>query len=306
MRALVTGGAGFIGSHLVDALARAGESVRVLDRVVAGARSTPSGFPAGIEVVEADIRDAALVREATREIDVVFHLAAEASVPRSVSDPVTCYDVNVAGTLNVLVAARDAGCRRVVFASSSAVYGDDPALPKRETMTPRPTSPYASSKLAGEDLCAVFRRAYGLETVALRFFNVYGPRQDPNGPYAAVIPRFIDAVRAGESPVLYGDGEQTRDFVHVDDVARALALAATTPGLPGGPYNVASGDSITLNQLVAVLGTVFGRAVPIRHEPERPGDIRHSAADVSAIRDALGFEPTITLEEGLARTVAAS
>ncbi len=304
MRVLVTGGAGFIGSHLAAALARDGDAVRVLDVFGAAIRSDLSEFPSGIEIVEADVRDAEAVRKAAQGIDVVYHLAADASVPRSVADPRTCYDVNVTGTLNVLLAARDAGCRRVVFASSSAVYGDDPALPKHEAMLPKPASPYASSKLAGEDLCAVFQRSYGLETVALRFFNVYGPRQDPRGPYAAVIPRFVEALRAGESPVLYGDGEQTRDFVYVDDVARALTLAATTPGLPGGPYNVASGASVTLNRLVAILGDILGRAVSARHEPERPGDIRHSAADVSAIQGALGWKPTITLEDGLAHTVA--
>lgn len=310
MSVLVTGGAGFIGSHLAAALVENGERVRVLDSVAMGNRANESANSSEIEVVEADVRDAAAVRKAVEGVDVVFHLAADASVPRSISDPGTCYDVNVTGTLNVLSAARAAGCRRLVFASSSAVYGDDPALPKRETMLPRPVSPYASSKLAGEDLCAVFERSYGLETVALRFFNVYGPRQDPRGPYAAVIPRFVDALRAGKPVVIYGDGEQTRDFVHVDDVVRALTLAATTPGGsggpggPGGPYNVASGASVTLNRLVAVLGDILGRAVSVRHEPERPGDIRHSVADVSAIRAALAWEPTVSLEDGLARTVA--
>lgn len=307
MRTLVTGGAGFIGSTLADHLLRRGDAVRVLDDLSAGSRANLAAIGAEVEVVEGDLRDAAAVARATAGIEVVYHLGADASVPRSVADPRACYDVNVMGTLNLLAAARDAGCRRVVFASSSAVYGNDPTLPKRETMPPRPASPYAASKLAGEDLCAAFRRSYGLESVSLRFFNVYGPRQDPNGAYAPVIPRFIAALRRGESPTVFGDGEQTRDFVYVADVVRALTLAADTVGTAdggGGPYNVASGQAVTLNRLIALLGDLLGVGVRTDYLPERPGDVRHSAADVSAIRAGLGWEPVISLDEGLAQTLA--
>jgi len=304
MRVLVTGGAGFIGSHLAAELLHRGAAVRTFDNLSSGARGNLAAIAGQVEAVDGDLRDVAAVIRATEGIEVVYHLAADASAPRSVADPRTCYDVNVTGTLNLLEAARKAGCRRVVFASSSAVYGDDPILPKRETMIPRPSSPYASSKLAGEDLCAVFGRSYGLETVALRFFNVYGPRQDPNGPYAPVIPRFIAALRRGEPATIFGDGEQTRDFVYVEDVVRALVLAATAPDIVGGPYNVASGMAVTLNRLVSILGDLLAQPPRVHHAPERPGDVRHSAADTSAIRAGLGWEPEISLRTGLSRMLA--
>ena len=244
MRTLVTGGAGFIGSHLADGLVRRADRVRLFDNLSSGAWANVAALGGEVERVEGDLRDEAAVRRAVDGVEVVFHLGADPSVPRSVADPRTCYDVNVTGTLTVLQAARAAGCRRVVFASSCAVYGDDPALPKREAMAPRPGSPYAAAKLAGEELCGVFARLYGLETVALRFFNVYGPRQDPGGPYASVIPRFVDALRRGERPTIYGDGEQTRDFVFVGDVVAANLRAAAAPNAAGGIYNVASGRSV--------------------------------------------------------------
>ena len=306
MRTLVTGGAGFIGSHLADALVRRGDRVRLFDNVSSGAWANVAAIADRIEVVEGDLRDAAAVRRAAEGAEVVFHLAADPSVPRSVADPRTCYDVNVTGTLTVLQAAREAGCRRVVFASSCAVYGDDPALPKHEAMLPTPRSPYAAAKLAGEELCRVFARVYGLETVALRYFNVYGPRQDPRGPYASVIPRFIDALRRDEPPTVYGDGEQTRDFVFVDDVVQANMLAAAAPTASGGIYNVASGRSVTLNRLLANLAGLLGRDAAATHAPARPGDVRHSAAEIAAAQAALGFAPAVSLEDGLAQTLAAT
>ena len=304
MRVLVTGGAGFIGSHLAADLVGRGDTVRIFDAAAADPRGNLAAIGSHVEFLHGDLRDDAAVGRAVEGIEVVYHMAADASVPRSVADPRTCYDVNVTGTLNLLEAARKAGCRRVVFASSSAVYGDDPVLPKRESMPPRPGSPYASSKLAGEDLCAVFWRSYGLESVALRFFNVYGPRQDPNGAYAPVIPRFIAALRRGETPTVFGDGEQTRDFVYVADVVRALRLGAATPDAAGGVFNVASGQAVTLSRLVALLFDALGAEVRIRHEPERPGDVRHSAADTSAIRAALGWEADVSLDAGLSQTIA--
>ena len=306
MRTLVTGGAGFIGSHLADGLVRRVDRVRLFDNVSSGTWANVAALGDAVERVEADLRDEAAVRRATDGVEVVFHLAADPSVPRSVADPRTCYDVNLTGTLNVLQAAREAGCRRVVFASSCAVYGDDPALPKRETMAPRPGSPYASSKLAGEELCRVFWRLYGLETVSLRFFNVYGPRQDPRGPYASVIPRFIDALRPGSTPTIHGDGEQTRDFVFVGDVVQANLRAASAANAAGGIYNVASGQSVSLNRLLATLAGLLGRDAVATYAPARQGDVRHSAADVSAARAVLGFDPRVSLQDGLAHTLAAA
>jgi nucleoside-diphosphate-sugar epimerase len=296
---LVTGGLGFIGSHLVERLLAEGKPVRVYDHAGPAQVAAAPAFFLGAELISADIRDRATLQRAMRGVEVVFHLAAEASVPQSVQDPLGCYDVNVTGTLNVLLAARDAGARRLVFASSSAVYGDDPAMPKRESMTPALLSPYASSKLAGEGLCQVFTTSYGLESVALRYFNVYGPRQDPNSAYAAVIPRFLATLAGGEQPVIFGDGEQSRDFVHVSNVVDANLLAAQAPGVGGKVYNVASGRAITLNAMLAeLLGTEAGA----RYEPGRTGDVRHSLADISAIRRDLGFAPTVRFDEGLRRT----
>jgi UDP-glucose 4-epimerase len=237
---------------------------------------------------------------------VVFHQAAEISVPKSIADPAGTYDVNVTGTLRLLMAAREAGVRKVVLASTSAVYGEDPTSPKRESLPPAPISPYAASKLATEGMAQLFSAAYGLETVALRYFNVYGPRQRPDSAYAAVIPRFVDALSRGEQPVIYGDGEQTRDFVFVGDVARANRLAASTPGIGGQVFNVASGEAVTLNALLREIGAILGSDVQPVYAPARPGDIRHSLASIDAIRRALGFEPTITLADGLRQTLAAA
>jgi len=302
---LVTGGAGFIGSHLVSRLLAGGASVRVFDDESSGDFGRLDGLAGDLERVRGDVRDVAALARATAGVDRVFHQAADVSVPRSVEDPVTTYAVNVTGTLNVLEAARAAGVRRVVMASSSAVYGDDPEMPKRESMTPRPISPYASSKLADEGLCEVWARCYGLETVALRYFNVYGPGQDPRSPYAAVIPRFVEAIAAGRRPTIFGDGEQTRDFVYVGDVVEANLLAMAAPGAPGRSFNVASGGGISLNRMLGVMGDVYGRTLTADHEPERAGDVEHSLADPGLAAEVLGFRAATPFAEGLRLTLAA-
>lgn len=301
---LVTGGAGFIGSHIATRLLREGQAVRILDNLSTGNRSNLEALPPGAEFIEGDIRDAATVARAVRGCSVIFHHAAEPSVPRSVADPAGTYDINVTGTLNVFVAARDAGCNRIVFASSSAVYGDAPEMPKHEGLLPAPISPYASSKLAGEGLCQVFARSYGMDAVALRYFNVFGPRQDPNSAYAAVIPRFLAALVSGERPTIYGDGGQSRDFIYIDNVVEANLRAATAEGVGGRVFNVAAGKSTTLNEMLSQLAGIAGVTPDPVHEPERAGDIRHSLADISAAKTGLGYDVIVPFEEGLRRTVA--
>jgi nucleoside-diphosphate-sugar epimerase len=301
---LVTGGAGFIGSHLVARLVELGEPVRVLDNFSGGKRANLDGLLSKIELIDGDLRDEASVRAAVRDVHIVFHQAALPSVPRSIADPRTVFDVNVTGTLNLLLAARDAGCRRLIFASSSSVYGDTTGLPKIETMTPSPISPYAVSKLTGEHLCAAFTRAYGLESVSLRYFNVFGPRQDPDSPYAAVIPRLLTALRTGAEPVIFDDGEQSRDFTYVDNVVDANLRAAAADGAVGRVFNIASGRSVTVNTALRLLARLLGVEPRARHEPPRPGDIRDSLADIAAARKVLGFEVDVAFEEGLKRTVA--
>jgi UDP-glucose 4-epimerase len=301
---LVTGGAGFIGSHIAARLLRDGHDVRILDNFSTGNRTNLEVL-GGADVIEGDVRDAATVRRAAVGTAAIFHQAAEPSVPRSIADPAGTYDVNVTGTLHVLLAARDAGCPRVVFASTSAIYGDAPEMPKRETMAPAPLSPYASSKLAGEGLCQVFSRTFGVDAVALRYFNVFGPRQDPNSAYAAVIPRFLDALVSGDRPVIYGDGGQSRDFIYIDNVVDANLRAAEATGVGGMAFNIASGGAITLNEMLAKLAGLLGvEAAPV-YEAERVGDIRHSLADVSAARQSLGFDVGVPFADGLQRTVAA-
>ena len=303
---LVTGGAGFVGSHLAARLVERGESVRVFDNLSTGKLDNLAslGFLTA-EFVEGDLPDADAVRRAMAGVEVVLHQAADPSVPRSMADPAACYAANVSGTVNVLQAAREAGVRRVVFASSCAVYGDAPGLPKTERSPVAPMSPYATSKLAGEHLCQVYTRAFGVEAVALRYFNVFGPRQDPNSAYAPVIPRFTKAIRDGEPPVIYGDGEQTRDFVYVDDVVQANLLAAQSPDAPGKIFNIASGRFVSLNRLLASLIEIIGRPCQPTYLPARPGDVRHSAADASAAAAAFGFEILVPFQLGLARTVEA-
>ena len=303
MKALVTGGAGFIGSHLVEGLVRRGHAVRVFDNLSTGSLDNLAPVQDAVEVVIGDLRDGEAVNRAVEGVEVVFHQAADPSVPRSISHPRDCYDINVLGTLNLLAAARDAGCRRVVFASSCAVYGNDPRQPKSEELPPAPESPYASSKLAGEELCQVFTRVYGLEAVALRYFNVYGPRQSPDGPYASVIPRFIADLKAGARPRVFGDGEQTRDFIFVGDVVEANLRAATASEAVGEVINIGSGHSTSINALLTVLAPLIGNTVEPIYEAERPGDVRHSLAEMSKARRLLGFEARTPLAEGLAQTV---
>jgi len=301
---LITGGAGFIGSHLADALIAKGRNVRILDNFSSGKRENLEHVLDRIELVEGDLRDADAVRQAVEGVDVIFHQAAVASVPRSISDPTTTFDANVTGTLNLLLAARDAGARRVVFASSSSIYGDTPTLPKVESMKPEPLSPYAISKLTGEQLCRVFTNVYGLETVALRYFNVFGPRQDPDSQYAAVIPRFLAALRGGVEPVIYGDGEQSRDFTFIENVVDANLRAASADGVSGGVFNVASGRAISVNAMLTQLAELVGVDRRARFEPPRQGDVRDSLADITAARSLLGYEPNVSFEAGLERLVA--
>ncbi|HYN22311.1 MAG TPA: NAD-dependent epimerase/dehydratase family protein [Thermoanaerobaculia bacterium] len=296
---LVTGGAGFIGSHLVDALLAGGAQVRVLDDFSSGRRDN---LPADVKVIEGDIRDMPVCRRACAGMAVVFHQAALGSVPRSLADPATTMAVNVTGTANVLAAAREAGVRRVVYASSSSVYGDAQPVVKKEGEEGRPLSPYAASKVMNEELAEVFARCYGMELIGLRYFNVYGPRQAPEGPYAAVIPRFFRACLAGEAPVIYGAGEQSRDFTFVDDAVRANLLAAAAPAEAcGRSYNVARGERTTIAELASRVREVAGSGLPPRHEPPRPGDVLHSQADPSAAERRLGFRAEVGLSTGLAR-----
>lgn len=299
---LVTGGAGFIGSHIVEALVSRGESVRVLDDLSNGLAENVAPFGESVEFVHGDIRDSALVERCVTGISVVLHLAALGSVARSVADPITSNDVNVTGTLNVLRAARDARVRRFVFSSSSSVYGENPTLPKREDLVLMPVSPYAVSKLAGESYTRVFARLYEMETVCLRYFNVFGPRQRPDSAYAAVIPRFMKWALEGEPLVVYGDGMQSRDFTYVSNVVSANLAAAVAPGVSGGVYNVACGERYTLLDIVHSLETALGRPLRVVHEGARAGDVRHSEADVSAARAAIGYEVEVAFDEGLART----
>ncbi len=303
MKALVTGGAGFIGSHIVERLVGNGHVARVLDNFSSGKRENLASFASSIEVIPGDIRDAERVQLAATGCDVVFHEAAIVSVPYSIEHPQETHDVNIQGTLNVLEAARRAGARRVVFASSAAVYGDDPALPKRETMLPCPISPYGVEKISSEHYLRVYGAHYGVEAVALRYFNVFGPRQDPSSPYSGVISVFVDRALAKKPLTIFGDGEACRDFVYVDDVVDANLAAAARDGVSGQVFNVARGESTTLNALVAMLGRIMQRELRPEHAPARAGDIVKSVADVTHARDKLGHEPKVGVEEGLARLV---
>jgi len=303
MRVLVTGGGGFIGSHLVGRLAALGHRVRILDNFATGRRSNVVALDADVDLIEGDIQSYERVHNAIAGCDLVFHQAALPSVPRSVADPLTSNATNVIGTLNVLLAARDAGVRRVVFASSSSVYGTSHELPKREDMAPMPVSPYAVAKLASEGYCRSFGEVYGLETVALRYFNVFGPRQDPRSQYAAVVPNFITSLLTGERPTIFGDGEQSRDFTYVENVVQANLLAMEADVAPGRVYNVACGERVSLNQLFSVLRELADSGVEPVYAAPRAGDVRHSLADLTASRRDLGYEPTVDLREGLRRSV---
>jgi len=302
--ALVTGGAGFIGSHLVDGLLAAGWRVRVLDDFSSGRESNLAGSRDRIDLVRGDLADPATAARAVEGVEVVFHEGAVPSVPRSVEEPVRTNRVNVDGTLNVLECARRAGVRRVVFAASSSAYGDTEELPKIETMPPNPRSPYALQKYAGEVYCRLYHELYGLETVALRYFNVFGPRQDPKSEYAAVVPRFATACLRGEPARINGDGEQSRDFTFVADTVRANLLAADAPKASGHVINVAGGRRNSLLELLGTLQKITGTSLAPVHGPARVGDVRHSLADLGRAHSLLGFEPETPLEDGLRATVA--
>jgi UDP-glucose 4-epimerase len=300
---LVTGGSGFIGSHIVQRLASQGERVRVLDNFSSGKQENLRGLEDRIEVFLGELLDLPVVRKAMEGVETVFHQAALRSVPFSVEHPGLVNRVNVEGTVNVLVAARDARVRRVVYASSSSVYGNGAELPKSEQHLPRPISPYAVSKLTGEYYCRVFSQIYGLETVSLRYFNVYGPRQDPTSQYAAVIPRFIHWALRGEPLEVHGDGLQSRDFTYIDNVVDANLLAVRCQKGVGEAFNVGQGDAHTLLDLVDLLQDITGRKLQVLHTGDRPGDVRHTLADVSRAETCLGYLPEVSFEEGIARTV---
>ncbi|MFW6162656.1 MAG: SDR family oxidoreductase [Planctomycetota bacterium] len=300
---LVTGGAGFIGSNIVAALVDRGDTVRVLDDLSTGKRENLAGLLDAIAFTEGSVADESVVRQAVDGADYVLHQGALASVPRSIDDPLSTNTANVTGTLRLLLAARDAGVRRVVFAASSSAYADQPALPKVETMAPSPLSPYAASKLAGEYYCQAVTECYGLETVGLRYFNIYGPRQDPQSVYAAVIPKFITAMLAGQRPTVFGDGEQSRDFTYVEDCIQANFQACTAPEAAGQVMNIACGGRYTLNELVALLNQILDTSIEPVYEAPRPGDVKHSQADIALARKLLGYEPQFTFQAGLEKTV---
>lgn len=304
-RTLVTGGAGFIGSNLVRALLERGDSVRVLDNFSTGNRANLLGLEDDVEVVEGELRSYERVHNAVRGVELVFHQGALPSVPRSVQDPLTTSAVTIEGTLNVLLAARDEDVRRVVYASSSSVYGNSGTLPRTETQQPDPISPYAVAKLSAERYCVSFDRVYGLETVALRYFNVFGPRQDPKSQYAAVVPRFLAAIDAGEAVPIHGDGTQSRDFTYVANVVEANLLAGDREGVSGRVLNIATGRQASVNELADAIGAILGKPVEKSHLPVRAGDVRDSWADVSAAREVLGYEAGVGLEDGLRLTAEA-
>ena len=299
---LVTGGAGFIGSHLAEELIRRGHRVRVADSLITGKRRNLQHLT-GVEFVEGDLADMAVATRAVANIEYVLHQAAIPSVPRSVSDPITSNRANIDATLNVLVAARDAGVKRLVYAGSSSAYGDTPTLPKREDMPTNPLSPYALQKLVGEKYCQMFTRLYGFETVTIRYFNVFGPRQDPGSPYSGVISLFSAALLEGRQPTIYGDGEQTRDFTYIANVVDGVLRACDAPRASGEIINVACGERISLIGLLQTMNRILGTAIdPIFKEP-RAGDVRDSQADIDKARTLLGYAPTVSFEEGLARTI---
>jgi UDP-glucose 4-epimerase len=300
---LVTGGAGFIGSNLARALVERGESVRVLDNFATGREVNLEGLEGKIALHRGDLRDPAAVERAIDGCDYVLHQAALPSVPRSIEQPLECNDVNVNGTLVLLEAARRAGTRRVVFAASSSAYGETPTLPKIETMDPQPLSPYAASKLAGEHYMRVYHSSYGLETVSLRYFNVFGPHQDPQSQYAAVIPRFITAALEGRQPIVFGDGLQSRDFCYIDNVIEANLAACTAPGAPGQVFNIACGERTTLLEVLDLVAQMTGTRVRAHHEPARAGDVRHSLADIGRARAVLGYGARVSFAAGLKKTL---
>ncbi len=302
MRYLVTGGAGFIGSNTVEELVRRGHSVVVLDDLSSGKEENLADIRNKITFIKGSITDIDVVRKAVQEADYVLHLAARTSVPRSVKDPLETNRINIDGTLNVLVAARDAKVRRVVFAASSSAYGETPTLPKVETMQPQPISPYGVTKFVGELYAQTFGRCYGLENVSLRYFNIFGPRQDPGSPYSGVLAKYCTAFLEGTQPVVFGDGEQTRDFTYVENAVQANLLACEAPNVSGRVFNIGAGGRTSLNQVLRVLAEVSGNRLEAKYDPPREGDIRDSQADISQARQRLGYEPSVLFEEGLKRT----
>lgn len=301
MRVLVTGGGGFIGSHLAERLLERGDEVRILDSFATGRRENLAHLT-GVEIVEGDVQSFERAHHAVRGCDAVLHQAALPSVPRSIQDPLTTNAVNVTGTLNVLLAARDAGVKRVVYASSSSVYGSNEQLPKREDQTVAPISPYAVSKLAGEGFCRSFTAIYGLECVSLRYFNVFGPRQDPSSQYSAVIPKFIAAALEGRRPVVFGDGEQSRDFTFIDNVVEANLRALESNAGAGEVFNTACGERVSLNTVIQMLSELSGVDLEPDYKPGRPGEVRHSQADIARARETFGYSAAVPFAEGLKRT----
>jgi len=302
MRYVVTGGAGFIGSNTVDELVRRGHSVVVLDDLSAGKEDNLAEIRNKITFIKGSITDIEVVRKAMHEAEYVLHLGARTSVPRSVKDPIETNKINIEGTLNVLVAAKELKVKRVVFAASSSAYGETPTLPKVETMQPEPISPYGVTKYVGELYGQTFGRCYGLENVALRYFNIFGPRQDPGSPYSGVLAKFCTAFLEGTPPSVFGDGEQTRDFTYVENAVQANLLACEAPNASGKVFNVGVGGRVSLNEVLRELRKITGKALEAKYEPPRDGDIRDSQADISRAREFLGYEPQVSFEEGLART----
>ena len=304
-RYLVTGGAGFIGSHIAETLLECGEAVRIFDNLATGKQTNLAALKGHVQIIQGDLRDFDAVKAATQGVEVVFHQGALASVPRSIADPIASLETNVNGTQNVLLAARDADVRRVIYASSSSVYGNTPTLPKHEAMPTQPMSPYAVQKLTGELLCRVFTQIYGLETVALRYFNVFGPRQDPSSQYAAVIPRFLTALIQRRRPIVFGDGEQTRDFTYIANVVQANLLAATSPNASGHVMNVGCGEQFSLNTVLHVAGELLNVTPNAEYREPRPGDVRDSRADISLAQQFLSYNSIVGFREGLRRTLDA-
>jgi nucleoside-diphosphate-sugar epimerase len=302
MRYLVTGGAGFIGSNTVDELVRRGHSVVVLDDLSSGKEDNLAEIRNKITFIKGSITDIEVVRKAMHEAEYVLHLAARTSVPRSVKDPIETNKINIDGTLNVLVAAKELKVKRVVFAASSSAYGETPTLPKVETMQPMPISPYGVTKYVGELYGQTFGRCYGLENVALRYFNIFGPRQDPDSPYSGVLAKFCTAFLEDTQPLVFGDGEQTRDFTYVENAVQANLLACEAPSVSGKVFNVGVGGRVSLNEVLRELGKITGKRLEAKHDPPRDGDIRDSQADISQAREVLGYDPQVGFEEGLART----
>ena len=303
MEYLVTGGAGFIGSHLVERLIELGAAVRVLDNFSTGKRENLAPFRDAIDLIEGDIADPEICARACRGVGVVLHQAALPSVPKSIADPVSSHRTNVEGTFNLLMAARDAGVRRFIYAASSSAYGETPTLPKVESMPAQPLSPYAVHKLTGEYYCSVFAGCFGVQTLSLRYFNVFGPRQDPASQYAAAIPAFVTAILRDKPPTIYGDGEQTRDFTYIENVIRANLLAAKAPETRGEVINVACGEHVTVNEIIKEINTLLGKDVKPEYVAPRPGDIKHSWADITLASKVIGFEPVVGFAEGLRRAI---